>query len=118
MSRLHSYCWLANLYDGDWKDDNTGLFFTWQMGLSQETGISAYLVAGNHDAASQVSKSLRPPPNVHVFSTRAPETVRLEQLGVAVHGQGFATRAVTEDLSLRYPAADPDLFNIGLLHTS
>jgi len=35
-----------------------------------------------------------------------------------VHGQGFATRAVTEDLSLRYPAADPDLFNIGLLHTS
>ncbi|HCS88851.1 MAG TPA: DNA repair exonuclease [Chromatiaceae bacterium] len=108
----------GDLYDGDWKDYNTGLFFTRQMGLLQEAGISAYLVAGNHDAASQVSKSLRPPPNVHVFSTRAPETVRLEQLGVAVHGQGFATRAVTEDLSLRYPAADPDLFNIGLLHTS
>ena len=41
----------------------------------------------------------------------------LEDLGLAVHGQGFAKREVTEDLSSAYPQADPHLFNIGLLHT-
>jgi len=108
----------GDLYDGDWKDYNTGLFFTRQMSRLQEAGIRAYVAAGNHDAASQITKTLRPPRNVHVFATRAPETVLCEEFGVAIHGQGFPTRAVTEDLTRRYPLADPDLFNIGLLHTS
>jgi DNA repair exonuclease SbcCD nuclease subunit len=34
-----------------------------------------------------------------------------------VHGQSYATRAVTSDLTLAYPPADPGLLNIGLLHT-
>jgi exonuclease SbcD len=108
----------GDLYDGDWKDYNTGLFFTRQMVRLQDAGVRVFLVAGNHDAASQITKTLRPPQNVRVFATRAPETVLLDDLGVAIHGQGFATRAVTEDLTRRYPLADPDLFNIGLLHTS
>lgn len=108
----------GDLYDGDWKDYNTGLFFTHQMARLQEAGVGVFVVAGNHDAASQITKTLRPPRNVRVFATRAPETVLLDDLGVAIHGQGFATRAVTEDLSRGYPLADPDLFNIGLLHTS
>jgi exonuclease SbcD len=108
----------GDLYDGDWRDYNTGLFFARQMSQLQDAGIRAYVVAGNHDAASQITKTLRPPPNVHVFATRAPETVLLEQLGVAIHGQGFPTRAVTDDLSREYPLTDPDLFNVGLLHTS
>jgi exonuclease SbcD len=108
----------GDLYDGDWRDYNTGLFFAGQMARLQDAGIGAFVVAGNHDAASQITKTLRPPQNVHVFATRAPETVQLERLGVAIHGQGFSTRAVTEDLTRRYPVADPDLFNIGLLHTS
>jgi exonuclease SbcD len=108
----------GDLYDGDWKDYNTGLFFTRQMSRLHDAGVGVFVVAGNHDAASQITKTLRPPQNVHVFATRAPGTVRLQELGVAIHGQGFPTRAVTEDLSRRYHLADPDLFNIGLLHTS
>jgi hypothetical protein len=88
------------------------------MARLQEAGIRVFVVAGNHDAASQITKTLRPPENVHVFATHAPESVRLEALGVALHGQGFPTRAVTEDLTRGYPLADPDLFNIGLLHTA
>ena len=91
----------GDLYDGDWKDYNTGLFFTRQMSRLQEAGIRVYVVAGNHDAASQLTKALRPPQNVHVFATRAPETVVLEELGVAIHGQGFPTRAVNDDLTQR-----------------
>jgi DNA repair exonuclease SbcCD nuclease subunit len=108
----------GDLFDGDWRDYNTGLFFARQMSRLQDAGIRAYVVAGNHDAASQITKTLRPPENVHVFATRAPESVLLEDLGVAIHGQGFPTRSVTEDLTRRYPLADPDLFNVGLLHTS
>lgn len=108
----------GDLYDGDWKDYNTGLFFTRQMFRLQAAGVAVFAVAGNHDAASQITKTLRLPENVCVFATRSPQSVVLEELGVAIHGQGFATRAVTEDLTRRYPPADPDLFNIGLLHTS
>lgn len=108
----------GDLYDGDWKDYNTGLFFTGQMARLQAAGIPVLAIAGNHDAASQITKALRPPPNVHFFSTRAPETRVLESLGVAVHGQGFASRAVTDDLSRAYPPPHADLCNIGLLHTS
>lgn len=109
---------VGDLYDGDWRDYNTGLYFTRQMARLRDADIRAFVVAGNHDAASQLSKSLRPPDNVHVLSTRAPETVVLEHLGVAIHGQGFPTRAVVDDLTPNYPLADPDLFNVGLLHTS
>lgn len=44
--------------------------------------------------------------------------MHLEDIGVAIHGQGFATRAVTVDLSANYPIAVPGVYNIGLLHTS
>jgi hypothetical protein len=108
----------GDLYDGDWKDYNTGLFFATQMARLQEAGIRAFLIAGNHDAASQITRVLRPPENVKVFSTRRPESEILEELGVAIHGQGFASAAVSEDLSAGYPRPVPGLFNIGLLHTS
>jgi predicted phosphodiesterase len=108
----------GDLYDGDWRDYNTGLFFTGQMARLREYAVQVFVIAGNHDAASQITRVLRPPDNVHIFSTSVPETVILDRCGVAVHGQGFATRSVTEDLSLGYPAAHSHLFNIGMLHTS
>lgn len=107
----------GDLYDGDWKDYNTGLYFMAHMGRLREAGIRVFMVAGNHDAASQITKHLRLPDNVAIFSTDSPESVVLDDLGVAIHGQGFASRSVTEDLSLAYPQAIPHLFNIGLLHT-
>lgn len=58
------------------------------------------------------------PDNVTSLSVRHPETVKIEKLGLAVHGQGYASRAVTDDLAGGYPLALPHHFNIGLLHTS
>ncbi len=108
----------GDLYDGDWRDYNTGLYFVGQMKRLHDASVPVFIVAGNHDAASQITKSLRLPDNVTLFSTRKPETVILDDLDVAIHGQGFSTRAVTEDLSQGYPQGDAQLFNIGLLHTS
>jgi predicted phosphodiesterase len=108
----------GDIFDGDWKDYNTGLFFVHQMARLGEAGIRAFVIAGNHDAGTVITKRLKAPKNVVRFSTRAPETKVLEDLDVAIHGQGFATRAVTEDLAAGYPSAKSGLFNIGLLHTS
>ncbi len=108
---------VGDLYDGDWKDYNTGLYFAERMGRLRDAGIRVFIVAGNHDAASQITKHLRLPDNVTLFSTKTPEQVILDDLNVAVYGQGFATRAVTDDLSQAYPQGDPQFLNIGLLHT-
>ncbi len=108
----------GDLYDGDWKDYRTGLFFVEQMAKLRDARIPVFVIAGNHDAASQLTKNLHSPDNVHFFSTRKPETRFVEGFDVAVHGQGFASRAVTDDLAATYPIADSGLFNIGLLHTS
>jgi len=108
---------VGDLYDGDWKDYNTGLYFVERMGRLRDASIRVFIVAGNHDAASQITKHLRLPDNVTLFSTRKPERVALDDLGVSICGQGFATRAVTDDISQDYPQGDPQLLNIGLLHT-
>lgn len=108
----------GDLYDGDWKDYNTGLFLSNQMSRLREEGIRVFIISGNHDAASQITKHLRMPDNVKALSVRNPETVKIEKLGLAIHGQGYAARAVTDDLVGGYPPASPHHFNIGLLHTS
>jgi len=107
----------GDLYDGDWKDYNTGLYFVERMTRLQRADIPVFLIAGNHDAASRITRHLRLPDNVHQFATDHPEQRVIAELGVAIVGQGFATRAVTDDLAAGYPRADPGLFTIGLLHT-
>ncbi len=76
------------------------------------------VIRGNHDAASEISRKLPPPPNVRLLSERTCETVLLEEHGVAIHGRSFPHRAVPEDLSAEYKPPVTGLLNIGLLHTS
>ncbi len=108
----------GDLYDGDWKDYSTGLFFRGQMVRLRDKGIPVYLIVGNHDAASVISRKLRLPENVHVFSTRTTESIEVAGHPVVIHGRGFPNRAVPENLVVDYPAAAPNKFNVGLLHTS
>ena len=108
----------GDLYDGDWKDHRTGLYFVSQMVRLREAGIPVIAIAGNHDAANKMTRTLPLPENVHMLDHRRPETFLLERAGVAIHGQSFATVAVLEDLSAAYPPAVGGMLNIGLLHTS
>jgi DNA repair exonuclease SbcCD nuclease subunit len=107
----------GDLYDGDWRDYHTGLFFAAQMGRLHEASIPVFLLHGNHDAESQITRRLTLPPNVSVFSSRAAETFKLDALGVALHGQSFRQREVRENLVPDYPDPLPGHFNIGVLHT-
>lgn len=108
----------GDLYDGGWKDYNTGLFFVDRMGRLDRAGIRVFIVSGNHDAASRITKAMPLPGNVVLLSSRKPQTVLLDDLGVAIHGQSYQSRAVTENIVAQYPRKDPNYFNIGLLHTA
>ena len=65
----------GDLFDGDWKDYNTGLYFINRMGLLREAGIQVFIVSGNHDAASQISRALHVPDNVRLLSHKKVETI-------------------------------------------
>jgi DNA repair exonuclease SbcCD nuclease subunit len=109
----------GDVFDGDWRDMGTGLHFTRALTRLGRAGIPVFFLGGNHDAASVLTRSLPWPENVvKVFGHRAPETFRLDGLSVALHGQGFATQHVHDDLSLAYPEPLQGFFNIGVLHTA
>lgn len=108
----------GDIYDSDWQDFHTGLFFREQMVRLGRAGIRVLMVQGNHDAQGVISRQVPQPDNVAVFSSRTAETVRFDKLSVAVHGRSFPNRAVTEDLVPSFPEPVSGFFNIGLLHTS
>ena len=108
----------GDIYDGDWKDFNTGLFFVAQMGRLNKAGIPVFLLHGNHDAEADMTRSLRLPDNVQVFSSRKAESFRLPALKVALHGRSFRVAATTENLVPGYPEPVPGWLNIGVLHTA
>ena len=106
----------GDVYDGEWKSLATGRFFADQMARLVKAAIPVFLIKGNHDAASVVSKDLIIP-GVITLDHKRPETKILEGLGVAIHGQSYSRRDVTENLAAGYPAPTPGHFNIGMLHT-
>jgi DNA repair protein SbcD/Mre11 len=111
----------GDVYDGDWKDYGTGLFFVQQMLRLREARIPVVAIHGNHDAENRMTRLLDMRDSVRVLSARKPETVRAAELAiqanVTFHGQSFATAAILENLVPHYPSADRNAFNIGLLHT-
>ena len=108
----------GDLYDGDWKDYSTGIFLSQQMGRLGQHNILVFSVAGNHDAANRMTKSLDSPSNMTIMSSRKVETIKLDDLAVAIHGQSFGAHHVDENLAARFATSEKNMFNIGLLHTS
>ncbi len=108
----------GDLFDGKWQDMRTGLWTAAQLRELDRAAIPVFLLQGNHDAASKVPQAIRWPANVRVFSVHRPETILLEELHVALHGQGFAREKTTADLAAQYPERVEGCFNIGVLHTS
>jgi exonuclease SbcD len=105
----------GDLYDTEHKDYETGLFFAREM---RRLGRPCVMIHGNHDSASQITRSLQAPPNVRILASDAPDRVGFAEIGVVIHGQSFAGRAETEDMAANYGSKVEGAFNIGLLHSS
>ena len=108
----------GDLYDGNWNDYSTGIFFSRQMGRLNDHNIRVFTAAGNHDAANRITKALDNPANVSMLSSSKAETIKIDDLMVAIHGQSFKEQHIYDNLAKDFPAALPGFFNIGLLHTS
>lgn len=107
----------GDVFDGDWKDVGTGLFFVRAIGALHRAGVPIYIVKGNHDAESVMSRDLPYPDTVQVFPSNKAATLELDALRVALHGRSFPHR-LTGDFVQTYPARRDGWLNIGVLHTS
>jgi DNA repair exonuclease SbcCD nuclease subunit len=107
----------GDIFDGDWKDVTTGLFFVRAISALHRAGIPVFMVKGNHDAASIMSRELPYPDSVRVFGSGKAETFELDAHRVALHGRSFPNR-LTAGFVESYPARRDGWLNIGVLHTS
>ena len=111
----------GDLYDGDQTSMKTARFLANQVRRLDEAGIRVFIIRGNHDALSRITKELVFPDTVKVFGGRA-EAVTLETVNsgipVAIHGLSFAHPQAPDSLLPRYKAPVEGAVNIGLMHTS
>jgi DNA repair protein SbcD/Mre11 len=108
----------GDIFDGDWRDAAIALFFNRQIARLAREGVAIFLLKGNHDADSVVTKNLALPDLARQFSTSRAESFELPTLRVALHGRGFSHRSEQDNLARAFPAPKPGWFNIGVLHTS
>jgi exonuclease SbcD len=107
----------GDLYDGDWKSADTGIFLNRQLKRLADAGIPVFAITGNHDALSVVTRSVKWPDAARCFGNAA-ESVEIPDLGVVIHGRSFGARYEGADFVAGYPPPVAGSFNIGLLHTS
>ncbi|PTM98874.1 metallophosphoesterase family protein [Mycoplana dimorpha] len=111
----------GDLYDGSQTSMATALFLVAQMRRLETAGIGVYIIRGNHDAQSQITRELTFPANVHVFDGRG-KPVRAGALAngrdVFVHGISFGQPHAPASLLPGFRAPVADAINIGMLHTS
>lgn len=111
----------GDLYDGSQTSMATALFLMGEMRRLEAAGIRVFIIRGNHDAQSQITRELTFPPNVHVFDGRG-KPVKAGALAngreIHVHGISFAQPHAPSSLLPAFRAPVPDAVNIGLMHTS
>lgn len=111
----------GDLYDGDQTSMKTARFLAAELGRLSTAGIRGFIIRGNHDALSRVSKELVLPDAVKLFGGRVEHVVIERGAGekpVAIHGLSFTEATAPESLLPRYKPAVPDAINIGMMHTS
>jgi DNA repair exonuclease SbcCD nuclease subunit len=106
----------GDVFDREADSTAAGRFFASEMGRLGDAGVTVLAVAGNHDIACPLANSYSR--HLRWFPTDAPGTVLLDELRVAVHGQGLADPTEPRDLSAGFPPPVPGYLNLGLLHTS
>lgn len=111
----------GDLYDGEQTSMKTARFLAGEMRRLHEAGVRVFIIRGNHDALSRITRELTLPETVKVFGGRA-ETVTIDaaagRFPVAIHGLSFAQAHAPESLLGKYRAPVEGAVNIGLMHTS
>jgi DNA repair exonuclease SbcCD nuclease subunit len=97
----------------------TARFLSLELQRLTGAGIPAFIIRGNHDAQSRITRELLLPEDVTLFSGRLNMVeTRWNGHDVAVHGVSFQNPHAPDSLLSRYGAPVAGAFNIGLMHTS
>jgi exonuclease SbcD len=72
----------GDVADGGWNDVQTGTFFIRESARAAQKGIPSYLLWGNHDAESHVTRKLTLPDRVNKFPHNKPATISIDKLKV------------------------------------
>lgn len=119
--RVDALLLAGDLYDGDQTSMKTARFLTEQLGRLHAANIRVFIIRGNHDALSKITKELVLPDSVTVFGQRADAVELSRDRGaqpIWVHGISFAKPQVPESLLGKYKPPVAGAINIGLMHTS
>jgi len=109
----------GDLYDRDQTSYKTARFLINKLEELHQAGIKVFIIKGNHDSQSSITKQLTVPDSVLIFPTRAKtEIIWKDDLQIALHGISFPNRHVPESLLEQFPPPTNGAFNIGILHTS
>lgn len=111
----------GDLYDGDQTSMKTARFLAEQLRRLDQVGTRVFIIRGNHDALSKITKELVLPESVKIFGGRA-EAINIDRapghIPVIVHGLSFAQPHAPESLLGRFRPVVEGAINIGMLHTS
>ena len=111
----------GDLYDGDQTSMKTALFLAAQVRRLHEASIRVFVIRGNHDALSTITRELTLPDSVHVFDEKG-GVVELDPVGggprVAMHGLSFLRAHAPESLLPKYRQPVEGAVNVGLMHTN
>ncbi len=111
----------GDLYDGDQTSMKTARFLADQLARLDEAKIPAFVIRGNHDALSKITRELVLPERVNVFGGRA-EAAQIERepgaFPVVIHGLSYTHAQAPESLVVKYKPPVAGAVNIGLMHTS
>jgi DNA repair exonuclease SbcCD nuclease subunit len=111
----------GDLYDGEQTSMKTARFLAEQIRRLHEASIRVFVIRGNHDALSRITKELVFPDSVKVFGGRA-EAIEVGRsrgdFPVVIHGLSFAQPHAADSLIGKYKPLVEGAVNIGILHTS
>jgi exonuclease SbcD len=119
--QVDAFLLAGDLYDGEQTSMKTACFLAEQLNRLNAANIKVFVIRGNHDALSKITKELVLPENVHLFGSRADlvEVSRIRgERPIAIHGLSFAKPHAAECLLSKYKPPVAGAINIGLMHTS
>lgn len=109
----------GDVYDGADRSLRAQLKFLDGLKRLADHNIRSFVVHGNHDPLDGWSSTIEWPEEVHVFGATRVETKKVKanrEPIASVSGISFPKQNERRNLAQKFQAADPDLFQIGMLH--
>jgi len=105
----------GDIFDNGVGDVTSRIALATELRRLSRAGIRTVAIRGNHDALLDYTRYGPLEEGVVVLDAAQP-TCRIGD--AAIHGLGFESRHVAASLLPRYPAPEPGMVNVGLMHTS